>query len=127
VLDEPVERALSEPTLVNNETDEAINPGPGPAPFRNASGVPLQQNPQARNTQINTGRLANGKLGASQHSSRLEVSPADHLCRQWIKLGLQYADGCSGLVEHAISERGHKQCNGLFFADNERINTCYTP
>ena len=42
---------------------DTINSGPGPAPFRNASGVPLQQNPQARNSQVNAPRLTNGKLG----------------------------------------------------------------
>ncbi len=42
---------------------DTMNSGPGPAPFRNASGVPLQQNPQARNSQVNAPRLTNGKLG----------------------------------------------------------------
>lgn len=50
-----------EPRAVANTSVQP--PGPGPAPFRPTSGVPLQQNPQARNSQINASRLTNGKLG----------------------------------------------------------------
>ena len=49
---------------VTADTDvDFLNSGPGPAPFRNISGAPLQQNPQTRNSQINASRLTNGKPG----------------------------------------------------------------
>lgn len=58
------------PVVLTGSTLKQLKPdivtldiGPGPAPFRNASGVPLQQNPQGRSSQINAPRLTNGKLG----------------------------------------------------------------
>ena len=44
----------------NNNGDQT---GAGPATFRSNANIPLQQNAQARNSQISSGRIQNGKLG----------------------------------------------------------------
>src|SRR6516162_9621001 len=67
-------------------TQNLVQLGAGPAPFRTSSSLPLQQNPQARNSQMGAGRVTNGKLGTLRPSPWELAKGFLTTTREWVEL-----------------------------------------